>query len=81
MAFISLRNFGTVVVQRDGYKIQALRRIVRIKLDQIGKLLAAGIAPGRPEIHQQRARVFRVPLQELFETLEIDFPNLAGRPG
>src|SRR6266404_2158926 len=62
-------------IKRDREKIQALRAVIVVDFDQIGKLFAAAIAPRRPKINQQRPRVFRIAQQEFFQTVEINLAN------
>src|SRR6266550_9338736 len=65
-------------IERDREEIQALRAVIVVDFDQIGKLFAAAIAPRRPKINQQRPRVFRIAQQEFFQAVEINLANLSG---
>ena len=66
------------VVQTDSHKVQTLRAIVSIDLDQIRKLFAAGIAPGGPEINQERTRrPSDRAADDFLQTVEIDYTNIA----
>src|SRR6185295_2744586 len=66
------------VVQTDSDEVQTLVAIVGIDFYQIGKLFAAGIAPGRPEVYEERSRVLRVSLQKFFESIQINDFDVAS---
>src|SRR5205085_11169721 len=66
------------VIQTDSDDIQTLVAIVAIDFYQIGKLFAAGIAPRRPKVYEERSRVLRVSLQKLLQSFEINDFNVAG---
>src|ERR1043166_7748701 len=71
------------VVERDDDEVEAVGRVLRLDPQEVWELLAARLAPGRPEVDEQRAVARRARAEQrlqpvLLDLLHLDLARVGG---
>ena len=74
-----MRDVTFHLVEIDADNVQALRRVLASEFVEQGIFVAAGFAPSRPEIDEQRLAV--IALDYLLEALRVDKPRIVRSGG